>query len=253
MRPIWKSWLYSRFARKDLKRALAQVKRLEYQLSSRETRFAVPFVYGGERFFRSLTPLQTPAEIERLYRMAIDLNPTRVLEIGTAKGGTLYLWCQAACEDAVLVSVDLPHGKFGGGYDLPRSELYAAFAREKQKLHLLRANSHDPETLDEVVSLFESEPVDFLFLDGDHFYDGVKNDFLSYGPLVKPGGLIALHDILPAPHDAEIEVHLLWEQLKQLAPCEEIIESDAKGWHLGLGVIRVPEGGLPASLVSSLK
>ena len=39
------------------------------------------------------------------------------------------------------------------------------------------------------------EPLDLLFIDGDHSYDGVRADFELYGRLVRPGGLIALHDV----------------------------------------------------------
>ena len=34
--------------------------------------------------------------------------------------------------------------------------------------------------------------IDFLFLDGDHSYEGVRRDFENYAPLVRPGGIVAL-------------------------------------------------------------
>jgi predicted O-methyltransferase YrrM len=39
--------------------------------------------------------------------------------------------------------------------------------------------------------------VDFLFIDADHSYEGVKKDFEMYSPLVRKGGIIAFHDIIP--------------------------------------------------------
>jgi hypothetical protein len=36
--------------------------------------------------------------------------------------------------------------------------------------------------------------LDFLFIDGDHNYAAVKQDFKDWAPLVKPGGLLAIHD-----------------------------------------------------------
>jgi hypothetical protein len=36
--------------------------------------------------------------------------------------------------------------------------------------------------------------IDVLFIDGDHSYNGVKNDFNLYSPLVKNGGYIVFDD-----------------------------------------------------------
>ena len=37
-------------------------------------------------------------------------------------------------------------------------------------------------------------PVDLLFVDGDHSYEGAKADLTNYGPKIKPGGLLVVHD-----------------------------------------------------------
>jgi hypothetical protein len=37
-------------------------------------------------------------------------------------------------------------------------------------------------------------PLDFLFIDGDHSYDGVKGDWDAWSPHVGLGGVVALHD-----------------------------------------------------------
>jgi predicted O-methyltransferase YrrM len=36
--------------------------------------------------------------------------------------------------------------------------------------------------------------IDFVFIDGDHRYEGVKGDWEAWSPLLVPGGVIALHD-----------------------------------------------------------
>lgn len=38
--------------------------------------------------------------------------------------------------------------------------------------------------------------IDVLFIDGDHTYAGVKHDLETYGPLVKDGGKIVMHDVV---------------------------------------------------------
>ncbi len=45
-----------------------------------------------------------------------------------------------------------------------------------------------------VVDSFEDNSKDFIFIDGDHTYDAVKNDFDMYYPKIKSGGLIFFHD-----------------------------------------------------------
>ena len=36
--------------------------------------------------------------------------------------------------------------------------------------------------------------IDFLHIDGDHTYEGVKLDWELYSPKVRPGGYITVHD-----------------------------------------------------------
>jgi predicted O-methyltransferase YrrM len=45
-------------------------------------------------------------------------------------------------------------------------------------------------------TLLKGSEGDFLFIDGDHTYQGVKQDFQMYSPLVKKGGIVAFHDIV---------------------------------------------------------
>lgn len=159
-----------------------------------------------------LRPIQVPEEIVSLLYDVRKLNPKNVLEIGTFRGGTLYLWTRLAQPDATIVSVDLPGGKFGGGYSRLRTPIYRRFAREGQKLRLLRANSHDANTLETVKQLFGNAKVDFLFIDGDHTYEGVKRDWEMYSPLVRKGGLIAFHDV--AGNYEETQVKRCWDSIK---------------------------------------
>lgn len=221
--------------------ALKELRRLEHLLPDRESRFGVPQTFSGKGHFKSIQPRQNPVEIQTLYRHVCQLNPQRVLEIGTARGGTLYLWCQAATDDATLISVDLPGGEFGGGYLDCRTPLYQQFARPQQTLHLLRADSHQPATFDHVQQLLSSAPLDFAFIDGDHTYEGVKADFNRFGPLVRPGGLIAFHDIVPRTDGANIHVDRLWSELKPRHDCTDIVGPEGSGRQIGIGLLRVGE------------
>lgn len=226
------------------KSGLRQLQTLEKKLLSKNVRFAVPFVYHGKGFFKTIEPRQNPEEIESLYKAVLELSPRRILEIGTARGGSLYLWIQAASEDATIVSIDLPGGKFGGAYPACRIPFYQSFARFGQTLKLLRRDSHQAETIAEVGRIFCDKPIDFAFIDGDHTYEGVKADFQDYGPLVRPGGLIGFHDILPRPDLPEISVDRFWKELRDKYDYEELIGSEGSGRKIGIGLIHVGDNGL---------
>jgi predicted O-methyltransferase YrrM len=159
-----------------------------------------------------LQPVQIPEEMVSLLEDVKRLNPKRILEIGTCKGGSLYLWTRIAQSDATIVSVDLPGGKFGGGYSRLRTPIYKRFARRGQRLHLLRTNSHLTDTLENVKRLFGGSEIDFLFIDGDHTYEGVKRDWEMYSTLVRKGGLIAFHDV--AGNYGETQAKRCWDAIK---------------------------------------
>jgi predicted O-methyltransferase YrrM len=42
-------------------------------------------------------------------------------------------------------------------------------------------------------------PADLIFLDADHTYEAVRDDFLAWAPRLAPAGTIALHDSRPCP------------------------------------------------------
>lgn len=240
-----KNLAYTLLVKTHRDQGIERLRLLERKLQSRQARFAIPFVFRGSGFFKKIEPRQNPLEIERLYQRVCELSPRSILEIGTARGGTLYLWMQAATDDAVVVSVDLPGGDFGGAYPECRAPFYQAFARPSQQLHLLRCDSHAPEAFVRVKALFKAKPVDFAFIDGDHTYEGVKADFRLYGPLVRPGGLIGFHDILQRPDQPDIQVDRFWKEIRGAYDTEEIIGPDSSGRKIGIGLIRVGPSGIP--------
>ncbi|MDD5139084.1 MAG: class I SAM-dependent methyltransferase [Verrucomicrobiales bacterium] len=186
-----------------------------------------------------ICPGQARSELSGLLHwMAGRPAPRAVLEIGTARGGTLFCWCAMAAPDAAVISLDLPGGIHGGGYPAWKILLYRRFARANQRMHLLRGNSHYPAMLDAVKKLVPPGGLDFLFIDGDHTLAGVRQDYEMYSPLVKSGGAIVFHDV--CVHLAEYGCHVdeLWSQLKQGREHWEFIENPAQGMF-GIGVITV--------------
>lgn len=50
-------------------------------------------------------------------------------------------------------------------------------------------------TTTEASKQVEDESLDFVFIDADHSYEGVKEDIKNWAPKVKPGGAVMGHDI----------------------------------------------------------
>jgi predicted O-methyltransferase YrrM len=164
---------------------------------------------------REFAALQKPEELSELLWLVEEHAPKRLVEIGTYAGGTLYCLCQIAQPDGTIVSIDKPMGRFGGGYTDERAEeMQKLFPRAGQALHLIRADSQLPETLEQLKGILDGERLDLLFIDGDHGYDGVKSDFDMYSPLVAEGGMIVFHDILDHNPDSGCEVASFWNEIR---------------------------------------
>lgn len=183
---------------------------------------------------------QKISELAPLVKLLRRKTLRTVVEIGTARGGTFATWCALAEPDALLVSIDLPGGAHGGGYSEQDAERFSSYGRERQRLHFLRDDSHAERTRDALAELLDGAPVDFLMIDGDHTYDGVRADYEMYAPFVADGGTIAFHDILPHPQVPDCEVDRFWAELRERGDALEFTDpEDDRGWGQwgGIGVL----------------
>jgi predicted O-methyltransferase YrrM len=176
----------------------------------------------------SLRPYQVDQEIAQLLEELRSRNVRRAVEIGTARGGTLFLLTQALSPGARLVSVDLHFGPFGGGYPHWKIPLFHALAMGGPQLTLLRGSSQTPEMRDRVGTTLGGL-ADFILIDGDHSYEGAKRDFELYRELVAPGGIIAFHDIVPGSEERVGGVPRLGQELKAQYPHRELVRDWKQG------------------------
>lgn len=188
---------------------------------------------AGSGFLR---PMQNEHEITQLIEKLLKIRPRTILEIGTARGGTLFLFCRSAAPDAQIVSLDLPYGRNGGGFPEWKVPIYQEFAEPGQRLTLIRADSHMTQSREQVERAVAGGKFDLIMIDADHSYKGAKRDFELYSPLVSERGIVVLHDILPNRFDPEIDVHRLWEEISVSYKCEEIVADYHQG-NLGIGVV----------------
>jgi predicted O-methyltransferase YrrM len=166
-----------------------------------------------------LGAVQKRNELTRLLDFLAAYDPPKVVvEIGTARGGTFFLWCRIAAHNATLISIDKPGGDYGAGYTEEETEQFASYATNGQSTEFLMLDSHHDSTRNKLSSLLRNQRIDLLFLDGDHTYDGVRTDYNMYEPFVEPGGLIVFHDIVQHSPLAEenVEVYKFWSNLRLL-------------------------------------
>ncbi len=179
-----------------------------------------------------LDSIQIRSEFVSLVERVSELKPKVVLEIGTARGGTLFAWTQLASD--LVVSCDLN----GPGY---KTEFYKKLPPpgSKCKVINLQGDSHRPEFKELVRKALNNQKVDFLFIDGDHTEKGVEQDFNDYIEFVRPGGLVAFHDIVENQPFPTNQVYYFWSRLKKLHPSSKEYIDNPKQCGFGIGTIEV--------------
>jgi len=185
-----------------------------------------------------IQPWQFKEELVQLAEEIENLNPKIIVEIGTANGGTLFMSTRLAQDDALIVSIDLPGGDFGGGYPEWKVPIYKSFARPGQRIELIRGNSHAAETFSKLKEVLNGREIDYLFIDGDHTYEGAKMDFEKYSTLVRKGGKIGFHDIV-VHKGSQCDVFKLWNEVKQEYTNREFV-NDWEQNCFGIGIIDKP-------------
>lgn len=192
---------------------------------------------------RAIFANQIPSEIGQLCQHLRQQQPRTIVEIGTSQGGTLYLFSRLIAEHGTLISIDLPGGPGSVRYVMRR--VYRTFGQQREvNVVTLDRDSHDPRTVQEVAGILAGQPIDFLFIDGDHSYRGVKADLEGYRALVAPTGTIAFHDIQVPDTDDTIQVGRYWREIQE-AERETAAFIDTPLSTPGIGVIF--NAGLQAS------
>ena len=160
----------------------------------------------------------------------IALQPRHVLEIGVYGGGSFALWCTLA--SGTKIGID--SGSIGGPIHQRLGDFQARFG----DVQLIKGNSHDASTLEQVKGMLAGEPLDFLFIDGDHTLQGVEQDYTMYGPLVRPGGWIGLHDITESDYHKKMNAGGSAEHWVHLDHPRKI-SLDWRDPGFGIGVVQV--------------
>jgi predicted O-methyltransferase YrrM len=146
------------------------------------------FMFSSNQLNHGVASLQID-EAALLFRLARDIRTGPIAEIGRFKGGSTVVFANALPDEVELWSYDLHVAlrpdMTGESLD---AELRAALERfgVAHKVHLVVADSRKVAP--------PAEPLELLFIDGDHSYGGARADFDRWGDLVRPGGHLLFHD-----------------------------------------------------------
>jgi cephalosporin hydroxylase len=203
----------------------------------------------ARRAIRQFDAIQRTWELQSLVALVRRMKPVTVVEIGSYKGGTLACWAAVAQPSAVIVGIDMPFPWVDKPAVAASIGRVRAMLRPAQRLTVMAADSHDAATLAGLREALAGAPIDVLWIDGDHTYDGVRQDVEMYAPLVRPGGIVALHDIQRSDLFPDQKSDVYWQELKAHARTREFIADPTPGAGMGIGVIFVEESGSPAPLL----
>jgi len=164
------------------------------------------------------------------YEIVRHFQPTVVVELGTHMGLSALAMGMALRDlgkGGRLYAVDTWQGdEHAGSYD---DYVYRIFIDRRDRLGLEEVIVPLRMTFEEARDRIPSG-IDLLHIDGLHTLDAVTHDFETFGPLVRPGGLVLFHDVNTGFQD----MRRFWRSLKRR------YRSHLFPYSHGLGVIRMP-------------
>jgi predicted O-methyltransferase YrrM len=125
-----------------------------------------------------------------LFGLIREMRPQKVIEIGRYKGGSTLLIAAAMDGRGEFWSIDIGEKEAR----LQGDETSRPF--DKQLVDVIRRFGLRVNIIvgDSRTIKIETNEVDLVFIDGDHSYEGVRNDFERFGKRVRVGGAVLFDD-----------------------------------------------------------
>lgn len=144
---------------------------------------------------RAAKPAQAREEMMALWPYIRELHPRSVLEIGSKRGGWCYCMAPTFAPYARIVMIDMAPKP-------ANTCVVKALRAEQYDAELITGDSHAKETVDKL----KGESFDLIHIDGDHRRESFLKDWQLYVPLVRSGGLVAVHDAFNPREDVSEEI-----------------------------------------------
>lgn len=151
-----------------------------------------------------------------------------ILEIGFFDGGTSRGFCEIFKN---VYSFDIS----------PEKDIWKQLKQECPNWNYYTMDSHSIEMYQFIKSL--NIKFDVIFIDGDHSYEGVKQDFEMYKEFLADNGIIIFHDIVDSERMRKhhnIFVSNFWKEIKNDYVYKEIIYKEYENINeelMGIGIL----------------
>jgi len=119
----------------------------------------------------------------------------QIVEIGGDMGMSASIFCKGAAKSVSIVTVD--------PFDGALLETHLANLAEAG----FKGRSKQIRGMSEVAGRQWEEPIDLLFVDGDHAHEGVKRDIDAWVKHILVGGHVVFHDCACATNRLPHEMH----------------------------------------------
>lgn len=171
------------------------------------------------------------------YALILNIKPERILCIGSRKGFIPSI-CALACQENGKGTVDF----VDAGYGPENPNHWSGIAWWKKvdpQIHfsVLDVNEYLTTfimTTKEFAPKFKHK-YQYIYIDGDHSYKGVKIDYNLFWPRLDKGGFMIFHDVT-VKKTRDLGVFGVWKFWRELKNTNKITFFEPK--HSGLGILQ---------------